>query len=77
MFEELLKQVIVQSPIAGVLLFALYVIYKELVKRMDAADYERKLMLDALLDNTRRTKLIERDATGEVSPTLPKRPPQP
>lgn len=74
MIDEILKQVIAQSLVAGVLLAALLVIYRELVKRMDIADAERKQMLDALLDNTRRTKLIERDATGEVSPTLPRRP---
>jgi Na+-transporting NADH:ubiquinone oxidoreductase subunit NqrC len=74
MWEEIIKQVLGQSLVAGVLLLALVIIYKELIKRMEAADAERKIMLDALLDNTRRTKLIERDATGEVSPTLPRRP---
>jgi len=74
MVEELVKQVIVQTPIAAVLLYALWIVYKDLKDRMSKADEERGLMLAALLDNTRRTKLIEQETIGDISPTLPRRP---
>lgn len=72
--DELIKNIVAQSPLAAVLLFALWIVYRDLKAQMDKADAERSLMLNALLDNTRRTKLIEQETIGDVSPTLPKRP---
>jgi hypothetical protein len=72
--DEWIKEIVAQTPIAGVLLFALWTIYNDLKQRMEAADAERKVLIDAIIDNTRRTKLIERETTGETTPTLPKRP---
>lgn len=72
--EKLLEQVVAQSPLAGVLLFALWIVYRDLKAMMLKADEERAMMLNQLLDNTRRTKLIEQETVGDVSPTLPQRP---
>lgn len=63
-----------QFIVAAVILCGLVVVYIDLRKRMDKADAERQQLLDYVLDNTRRTKLIERESTGDISPTLPKRP---
>lgn len=71
--DEIIKEIVVNVPIAGVLLYALARVYDQLIKRMDAADAERKVLIDAIIDNTRRTKLIEKEVTDDISPTLPKR----
>lgn len=74
MFDELFKQIVVQSPIAGVLLFALWIVYNDLKKNQETARTERQELLDVILDLKSRTKTIEQATTGDVSPTLPKRP---
>jgi len=72
--DELFKQVLAQSPLAGVLLFCLWAVYRDLRDRMEKADAERAILIAALIDNTRRTKLIEKETTGDTTPTLPKPP---
>lgn len=72
--DEIFKQFAGQFIVAAVIAIMLWIVYKELVKRMDKADAERQQMLDYILDNTRRTKIVEREVTGDTTPTLPKRP---
>jgi hypothetical protein len=72
--EEILKAVLAQSPLAAVLLIALYVVYKDLKKNQEDAKTERQWLIEAALDIKRRVKLIEGDTVGDISPTLPKRP---
>lgn len=72
--DEWIREIVSNIPIAAVLLYALKIVYDDLKKRMEAADAEREILINALIDNTRRTKIIEKTATGELSPTLPRRP---
>lgn len=74
MIDEILKQFAAQFLVAAVIAVMLWIVYTDLRKRMDKADEERQQMLDYILDNTRRTKLIEQETVGDISPTLPKRP---
>lgn len=71
--DEIIKELIVNVPIAAVLLWQLRQVYGDLKDRMAKADDERGKLIDAVIDNTRRTKIVEKTATGEISPTIHRR----
>lgn len=74
MMDELIKQILAQSPVAGVLLFALWIVYKDLKANQDKAAEEREFLINAILDIKSRAKTIEQATTGETSPTIMNRP---
>lgn len=72
--DELLKQILTQSPLAAVLLFALWRVYSDLKANQEIARQERKELIDMAFDLKNRVESIEISTTGERSPTLAKRP---
>ena len=71
--ETFWSQVLAQTPVIGVLLFALWVLWKKIEKVYEEAAIERGRLIDIALDLKTRTKIIEKTATGEISPTIARR----
>lgn len=72
--DEILKAVLGQSIVATVLLVGIVALYIDLRKRFEKADQERALLIQYILDSNNRTRIVEKEVTGDNSPTLPKRP---
>jgi len=71
--DEIIKQIASQAPMTGLVLGALYIVYRDLKQAQKDAATERARLIDIILDIKSRAKSIEQATTGDTQPTIARR----